>query len=103
MKELRGVITREQLEAYGGAEIAMLDAGNDATSSSTVIEGSMDFSYTFSYNDDGFIGLGWFITQWVDYSNTPEEDRDREILANKDTIGFVATAQGHPCAHRISE
>ena len=101
MKEVRGTISKEELEAFGGVEIALLDAGNDSTGSSTVIEGSMDFRYTFTYNDDGFQGLGWRITQWVDYTNVPEEDRDQQILANKDTIGFVATAQGHPCARRL--
>ena len=90
MKELRGVITREELEAYGGAEIAMLDAGNDSTDSSKTISGGGNYTWSFTYNPvSGFTGLGWEasgINFETDYPNI--EDRDAAIQEFQLEIGL---------------
>lgn len=87
MKELRGVITREELEAYGGAEIAMLDAGNDATDSTHELSGSGTYTWSFTYDDtNGFTGIGWVAMQFDFSTITDSSERDAEIEKYKVSI-----------------
>lgn len=82
MKEMRGVVTREELEAsYSGAEIAMLDTGNDATNSGEQSAGGRgDYIWSVTWDDNGFTGINWKALG-IDYSVEfpDEDDRDAEI------------------------
>ena len=98
MKELRGVITREELEAYGGAEIAMLDAGNDSTSSDKTLTGSGEYYWSLTYNDSGFSGYGWKVTDWEDLTHMTETERETYISENTAGIAIALGTQRHPCA-----
>lgn len=63
-KEVRGIISKEELEAYGGADIMLMDAGNDSTDSGhdVVISGDSHVSFSFTYDTiSGFVGVGWTI------------------------------------------
>ena len=80
MKELRGVITREELEAYGGAEMILLTEGNESISSQKRHEGSGTYVWWFTYDDtNGFTGVGWEAIGF-DYSTiTDISERDADI------------------------
>lgn len=98
MKELRGVITKEELEAYGRANAVLLEAGNDSTSSDTTLEGGGVYSWSLTYNDSGFTGRGWVVTQWEDLTNMSEAEREEYILENTAGIAIALGTDRHPCA-----
>lgn len=67
MREASGIISREELETYGGAEIAMLDAKNDSTNSGGgFAEGTGSFYYSVRWDDNGFTGVNW-LARGMDY------------------------------------
>ena len=82
MKEVNGIISREELEAYGGTNIMLMDARNNSTDSGKVVvvgEGYYEFSFTYDVNT-GFIGLGW-VAAGIDFERDyPDPDeRDEKI------------------------
>lgn len=70
MGEARGVVSKEELKAYGGANIMLLDGDNEETSSQTggSASGSVTGNWAISWNNTtGFTGNGW------DFQNQSEQ------------------------------
>lgn len=57
MGEARGVVTKEELKAYGGADITLLDGDNTAIASSGSASGVLE--WTIRWDSGGFTGNGW--------------------------------------------
>ena len=57
MGEARGVVSKEELKAYGGAEIMLLDGDNTAIASSGSASGTL--SWTIRWDSGGFTGHTW--------------------------------------------
>lgn len=72
MGEVKGIITEEELKAYSGAEIMLLDGTNNAIQSEGEQAGSGNYNWTLRWDQDGFTGLGWYARNH-DYSQESEE------------------------------
>ncbi len=57
MGEARGVVSKEELKAYGGAEIMLLDGDNETFQSSDSASGTLE--WTIRWDSNGFTGYGW--------------------------------------------
>lgn len=87
MGQARGIITREELEAYGGADIMLLDGASGSTGSGGSAGGTVEWS--IQWNSKGFTGKGW------DYA---EQYKDFETLYKTEGSGaleaYFATSLG---------
>ena len=59
MPSISGRISKEDVEAYGGANIMLLDGANDVTSSGGTISGSGTYEWTITWDSAGFTGNTW--------------------------------------------
>ena len=57
MGEAGGVVSKEELKAYGGANIMLLDGDNTAIASSGSASGVLE--WTIRWDSGGFTGQGW--------------------------------------------
>lgn len=94
MGEARGVVSKEELKAYSGANIMLLDGGNDSTGSGIgEATGSETYTWTIRWNSSGFMGIGWEVSDYDDYYNfsgTYETSGDSGVLGifnTYDTLG----------------
>lgn len=46
---------------YTGADIMMLDGGSNGIQSGGQVGGSGSWTWTLSWNENGFIGIGWVV------------------------------------------
>lgn len=67
MPELRGIISEEELQAYGGANIALLNNSNNTTGSGGEMHGSGEYEWDLVWTSDGFSGQGWDVGSWNTY------------------------------------
>ena len=57
MGQARGIVTEEELKAYGGANIMLLDGNNETFQSSDTASGS--YEWHIEWDEKGFISSGW--------------------------------------------
>ena len=90
MGEISGVITKEQLEAYGGANIMLMDAGNERTQSGGggEISGSGTVTYYLAWTSDGFTGLGW-VVNGRDLSNLYPTEGEMDAYINENYLLII--------------
>ena len=67
MPELRGTISEKELEAYGGINIMLLDNQRNTPGSGVTLQGSGDYTWSISYDENGFSGSGsWYVMPGLD-------------------------------------
>lgn len=71
MGEARGVVSKDELKAYGGANIMLLDGTNEVTVSG-IASGSEQYEWVIRWNSDGFVGQGWTVGEWSEMYNFQE-------------------------------
>ena len=60
MPQKSGIVSEQELEAYGSANIMLLDGSNDTTSSgSGLASGTISLRWTLRWDAIGFTGIGW--------------------------------------------
>ena len=69
MGEARGVVSKDELKAYGGAEIMLLDGASDAIESSGEAAGSGNYGWAIRWDGTGFTGNGWNVPGWSDWED----------------------------------
>ena len=69
MRELKGIITEEELKEYRYSDILLLNDTNDEMDSgiSGNFSGSGSYSWSVAYDNNGFTGISWY-AQGVDLS-----------------------------------
>lgn len=74
MGEARGIVSQEEMLAYGGANAVLLDDTNNTTDSSTATaSGSQNYTWSISWDSAGFSGVTWNLTDWPTTSQTIKE------------------------------
>ncbi len=65
MGQARGIISKEELEAYGGADIMLLDGSSDSTGSGTgSASGGGTYSWEITWGQNGFTNRTWAVFSW---------------------------------------
>ena len=84
----RGTLSEEEVQAYGGAMIDLLDNTNDMTGSGTsgTASGSGTYEWTLSWDSQGFTGYGWYAWDF-DYS-AAYNDGSISTLLNGTSEGY---------------
>lgn len=59
MGQARGTITQEELEKYGGANIMLMNTGDEVGSSGGSTVGTGEYEWVLRWTDEGFSGIGW--------------------------------------------
>lgn len=59
MPTLSGTITEQEYLAYGGAEISLMNNLNDNTTSGGSLSGEGTYTWSISWDENGFSGKNW--------------------------------------------
>lgn len=95
MGEVNGIVTEEELQAYGNANIMLLDGASESVGSGTgEVSGSGMYSWTLRWNEDGFMGIAWNVADYdtaYGFSSAYEQSGDdgvRAIFNNPVNVGL---------------
>ena len=95
MGQASGIISQEELEKYGGANIMLMNArdGMQSGTSGIVQSGT---EWTITWTDDGYSGLGWEVDGWPTLNATnAKETIDSWATTNPATpLGFMNAIGG---------
>ena len=102
MKTISGTITKEELEKYGGANIMLMNVGEEVSSGPISIGGSVEITYSLAWTDYGFTtdnegngGVNWELLDrfsfWRTFFNGMSQSEIYTYLAaNPENAGAIA-------------